>query len=34
MQTMAAQAGVPEKDLMQSRAYPGFEHGKDVPGVV
>ena len=34
MQTMAAQVAVPDEDLAQSRAYPGFEHGKDVPGVV
>ncbi len=34
MQTMAAQVEVPEEDLAQTRAFPGFEHDKGVPGVV
>jgi hypothetical protein len=34
MQTMAAQVGVPAEDVAQSRAFPGFEHDKGVPGVV
>ena len=34
MQTMAAEVGVPPEDLAQSRAFPGFEHGDAVPGVV
>ena len=34
MQTMAAEVGVPAEDLAQSRAFPGFEHGVAVPGVV
>jgi len=34
MRTMAAQVEVPDADLAQSRAFPGFEHDKDVPGVV
>ncbi|MGO8970595.1 MAG: hypothetical protein ACLQDQ_13630 [Myxococcaceae bacterium] len=34
MQTMAAQVEVPIQDLVQTRAFPGFERDKDVPGVV
>jgi hypothetical protein len=34
MQTMAAQVEVPDEDLAQTRAFPGFEHDKDAPGVV
>ncbi len=34
MQTMAAEVGVPAEDLAQTRAFPGFEHGEAVPGVV
>ena len=34
MQTMAAQVEVPPEDLARSHAFAGFEHDKDVPGVV
>jgi hypothetical protein len=34
MQTMAAEVGVPAEDLAREWAFPGFEHGKAVPGVV
>jgi hypothetical protein len=34
MQTMAAEVGVPAEDLPKSRAFPGFEHGVAVPGVI
>ena len=34
MQTMAAEVGVPPEDLARGWAFPGFEHGKAVPGVV
>ncbi len=34
MRTMAAQVEVPDSDLQQTRAFPGFEQNKDVPGIV
>ena len=34
MQTMAAEVGVPPEDLARGWAFPGFERGKGVPGVV
>jgi hypothetical protein len=34
METMAAQVAVPPEDLEQSRAFPGFEPDRAVPGVV
>lgn len=34
MQTMAAQVEVPSEDMARSHAFAGFEHDKDVPGVV
>jgi hypothetical protein len=34
MQTMAAEVGVPPEDLARGWAFPGFEHGSAVPGVV
>ena len=34
MQTMAAEVGVPKEDLARGWAFPGFEHGDAVPGVV
>jgi hypothetical protein len=34
MKTMAAQVEVPEEDLEQHRAFPGFEQGKDLKGIV
>ena len=34
MQTMAAEVGVPSEDLARGWAFPGFEHGQAVPGVV
>ena len=34
MQTMAAEVGVPNEDLARGWAFPGFEHGEAVPGVV
>lgn len=33
MQTMAAEVGVPPDDLAKSRAFAGFEHGRDIPDV-
>jgi len=34
MRTMAAQVEVPAEDLVQTRAFPGFEQERDVPGIV
>jgi hypothetical protein len=34
LQNMAAQVEVPPEDLTRHRAFPGFETGRDVPGVV
>jgi len=34
MKNMAAQVAVPTEDVSQHRAFPGFETGHDVPGVV
>ncbi len=34
MQTMAAEVSVPSEDLARGWAFPGFEHGKAVPGMV
>jgi hypothetical protein len=34
MQTMAAQVEVPDQDLAQKRAFAGFEHDQDVPGIL
>jgi hypothetical protein len=34
LQNMAAQVEVPPEDQSQHRAFPGFETGRDVPGVV
>jgi hypothetical protein len=34
MEAMAAQVEVPTEDLAKSRAFPGFEHDRDVSGVV
>ncbi len=34
MQAMAAEVGVPKEDLARGWAFPGFEHGEAVPGVV
>jgi len=34
MKNMAAQVAVPAEDVSQQKAFPGFETGHDVPGVV